>query len=73
MAPFGVHIKHAGKAYDVQLNTDLPPKAFKEAIYNVTGIPVDRMKVMVKGGMLKVRFSLKAEDEDEDAHWIETG
>ena len=54
MAPLAVHIKHAGKTHDVQLDTDLPPGAFKEAIYQVTGVPVDRMKVMVKGGVLKV-------------------
>ena len=57
MAPIAVHIKHAGKSYDVQLDIDLPPKAFKEGIYQVTGIPVDRMKVMIKGGMLKVSYS----------------
>ena len=57
MAPLAVHIKHAGKAYDVQLDPDLPPTAFKEAIYQVTGVPVDRMKVMVKGGILKVSFA----------------
>lgn len=55
MAPLAVHIKHAGKTYDVELNPDLPPGAFKDAIYQVTGVPPDRMKVMIKGGMLKVR------------------
>jgi len=53
MAPIAVQIKHAGKLYGVQLDQDLPPNAFKEAIYQVTGVPVDRMKVMVKGGVLK--------------------
>lgn len=53
MPPISVQIKHAGKVYDVQLDQDLPPNAFKEAIYQVTGVPVDRMKVMVKGGVLK--------------------
>ena len=55
MAPLPVHIKHAGKTYDLPLDPDLPPRAFKEAIYQITGVPLDRMKVMVKGGMLKVR------------------
>ncbi|RDB23339.1 Ubiquitin carboxyl-terminal hydrolase 6 [Hypsizygus marmoreus] len=50
MAPLPVQIKHAGKVYDVQLDPDLPPAVFKDAVYQVTGIPVDRMKVMVKGG-----------------------
>jgi ubiquitin carboxyl-terminal hydrolase 14 len=55
MAPLAVSIKHAGKTIPVQLDPELPPGAFKEAVYQVTGIPVDRMKVMVKGGVLKVR------------------
>ncbi|KAA1474156.1 cysteine proteinase [Dentipellis sp. KUC8613] len=53
MAPLQVHIKHAGKVHDLTLNPDLPGLAFKEDIYQKTGVPVDRMKVMVKGGMLK--------------------
>jgi hypothetical protein len=53
--PLAVHVKHAGKLYDVQLDTDQPPLAFKQAVYQLTGVPVDRMKVMIKGGVLKVR------------------
>jgi hypothetical protein len=53
MAPIPVQIKHAGKLYDIQLDQDLPPNAFKEAIYQLTGVPIDRMKIMVKGGVLK--------------------
>ncbi|KAF8637118.1 hypothetical protein AX17_003022 [Amanita inopinata Kibby_2008] len=53
MAPLKVNIKHAGKTFDVQLDPDLPATAFKDAIYHVTGVPVDRMKVMIKGGVLK--------------------
>lgn len=54
MAPLNVHIKHAGRVHDVQLDTDQPPTVFKNAIYQVTGVPPERMKVMVKGGILKV-------------------
>lgn len=54
MAPLNVHIKHAGRVHDVQLDIDQPPTAFKDAIYQVTGVSPERMKVMVKGGMLKV-------------------
>jgi ubiquitin carboxyl-terminal hydrolase 14 len=54
MAPLKVHVKHAGKKHDVDLNPDAPPLAFKEAVYQLTGVPIDRMKVMVKGGVLKV-------------------
>ncbi|KAI0076894.1 cysteine proteinase [Panus rudis PR-1116 ss-1] len=53
MAPLNVHIKHAGKVHDVQLDPELPPAVFKDAIYQVTGVPSERMKVMIKGGMLK--------------------
>ncbi|KAF5383880.1 hypothetical protein D9757_007411 [Collybiopsis confluens] len=54
MAPINISIKHAGKTYsDLPLDTSLPPGAFKETVYQTTGIPIDRMKIMVKGGMLK--------------------
>lgn len=58
MAPVAVHIKHAGKTHDITIDTDRPPIAFKENIYQKTGVPIDRMKVMVKGGILK-----------DDANW----
>ena len=54
MPPYNVKIKNAGKTYDVVLDTDRTPADFKEEIYQKTGIPTDRMKVMIKGGMLKV-------------------
>lgn len=54
MALLEVKVKHAGKVHDVQLDTGAPPAAFKDAIYQKTGVPPERMKVMIKGGMLKV-------------------
>jgi Ubiquitin family len=54
MAPLKVHIKHSGNKYDLELDPDQPPLAFKEAVYQSTGVPIDRMKIMVKGGVLKV-------------------
>jgi ubiquitin carboxyl-terminal hydrolase 14 len=65
-----VNVKHAGKTYPVEVDMSAPGSAFKEAIYQVTGVPtgellvhfkaseltIERMKVMVKGGMLKVRL-----------------
>jgi ubiquitin carboxyl-terminal hydrolase 14 len=48
-----VAIKHGGKVCDVVLDSSLPPSAFKQSIYEATGIPVERMKVMIKGGILK--------------------
>ncbi|KAG7087727.1 hypothetical protein E1B28_013673 [Marasmius oreades] len=53
MAPLAVNIKHSGKTHSVQLDPELPPKAFKEAVHQATGVPLDRMKIMVKGGVLK--------------------
>ena len=64
MAPIQVHIKHAGKTYDLPLDVDLPASAFKDAIYHATGVPPDRMKVMVKGGVLKVT------EATEKMYWV---
>lgn len=55
MAPLNVTIKHSGKTYSLQLDTSEPPITFKNAIYQATGVPVDRMKVMTKAGVLKVQ------------------
>lgn len=61
MPSLPVHIKHAGKIHDVELDTDQPPSAFKEAVFQKTAVPVDRMKVMVKGGVLKAsQFNLSS-------------
>lgn len=55
MAALKVNIKHGGKVIkDLPLDTSAPPAAFKQVVYEQTGIPLDRMKVMLKGGMLKV-------------------
>lgn len=54
MPTLSVTVKHAGKTYsDLPLNTELPGLAFKQTVYEKTGVPLDRMKVMVKGGILK--------------------
>ncbi|KAH7928034.1 cysteine proteinase [Leucogyrophana mollusca] len=53
MAPLTVHVKHAGKVLDVELDPNQPATVFKDAVYQVTGVPPDRMKVMIKGGVLK--------------------
>ncbi|KAF4568262.1 deubiquitinating enzyme [Pleurotus pulmonarius] len=53
MAPIPVHIKHAGKTHNVNLDVEQLPVVFKQSIYELTGVPVDRMKVMIKGGVLK--------------------
>jgi len=53
MASIPVTIKHSGKTYPLTLDATQPPRVFKEIIYQSTGVPVDRMKVMIKGGTLK--------------------
>ncbi|KAL5525365.1 UBP6 [Sanghuangporus sanghuang] len=54
MPALKVKVKHNGKVHDdILLRTDAPPAVFKQSIYERTGVPVDRMKVMVKGGMLR--------------------
>lgn len=54
MPSIPVAIKHAGKTHLLQLDMDAPATTFKNDIYQVTGVPPDRMKVMIKGGVLKV-------------------
>lgn len=54
MVPLAVHVKHAAKTHDLQLDPDQPATVFKEAVYQLTGVPPDRMKIMIKGGVLKV-------------------
>ncbi|BEI82925.1 hypothetical protein CcaverHIS002_0307930 [Cutaneotrichosporon cavernicola] len=44
-----VTIKHAGKSYPVDVDVAAPATAFKQSIYQLTGVPTDRMKVMIKG------------------------
>ncbi|CAD6583113.1 MAG: deubiquitinating enzyme [Tremellales sp. Tagirdzhanova-0007] len=46
-------VKHAGVTHSVQMDPKAPATTFKDSIYRVTGVPPDRMKVMVKGGILK--------------------
>ncbi|KDN47985.1 cysteine proteinase [Tilletiaria anomala UBC 951] len=48
-----VKVKHNGKLHELTLDLSQPASAFKAAIHTATGVPVDRQKVMVKGGLLK--------------------
>ncbi|KAI0270570.1 cysteine proteinase [Gloeopeniophorella convolvens] len=73
MAPLNVHIKHAGNKYDLVLDPEQPPSAFKEAVYRSTGVPVDRMKIMVKGGVLKDDSDWKKIGPKEDQTFMVIG
>lgn len=54
MSKLDVKLKHAGKVYDATVELDAPGLAFKEQIHQLTGVEPAKVKVVVKGGMLKV-------------------
>jgi len=39
---------------DVEIDTSQPPYVFKGQLFDLTGVPPERQKIMVKGGLLKV-------------------
>lgn len=47
---------------DVEIDTAQPPYVFKCQLYDLTGVPPERQKIMVKGGLLK-----------DDADWTNLG
>nr|XP_018265789.1 uncharacterized protein I303_02163 [Kwoniella dejecticola CBS 10117]OBR87947.1 hypothetical protein I303_02163 [Kwoniella dejecticola CBS 10117] len=44
-----INIKHSGKTHPVEVDPSKSVSTFKDAIYQITGVPTDRMKVMIKG------------------------
>ncbi|GFZ11753.1 ubiquitin carboxyl-terminal hydrolase [Actinidia rufa] len=46
----------------VEIDTIQPPYVFKCQLYDLTGVPSERQKIMVKGGLLK-----------DDADWLTLG
>lgn len=54
-----VKIKHAGKSYDATVDLDQPGLSFKQQIHQLTGVEPDKVKVVVKGGMLKDDADMK--------------
>ncbi|KAK4698484.1 ubiquitin carboxyl-terminal hydrolase 14, partial [Phenoliferia sp. Uapishka_3] len=59
MTTLPIKIKHAGKSYDVEVDTASTGLAFKEQIFQLTGVEVGKVKVVVKGGMLKDDADMK--------------
>ncbi|KAL8279698.1 hypothetical protein RQP46_008011 [Phenoliferia psychrophenolica] len=59
MSTIALKIKHAGKSYDLTVDTAASALAFKEQIFQLTGVDVAKVKVVVKGGMLKDDADLK--------------
>ena len=48
-----VSVKWGKEAHNVDVDTSLPGLVFKNQLYSLTGVPPERQKIMVKGGMLK--------------------
>lgn len=53
IATMKVQVKWQKDTYDVEIDTSQPPIMFKQQLFSLTGVPSDRQKIMVKGGMLK--------------------
>lgn len=48
-----VVVKHAGKRYEIELDTSGTGDVFKYQLYSLTGVEPERQKILVKGGQLK--------------------
>jgi ubiquitin carboxyl-terminal hydrolase 14 len=48
-----ISVKWGKEAHNVDVDTSLPGLVFKNQMYSLTGVPPERQKIMVKGGMLK--------------------
>lgn len=46
-------VKWNKNAYDVEVDTTQPASVFKFQMFSLTGVPPERQKIMVKGGLLK--------------------
>ncbi|KZO97578.1 cysteine proteinase [Calocera viscosa TUFC12733] len=53
MVSIPVTVKHGPTSHALMLDTTQPPLGFKGLISDVTGVPVDRMKVMLRGKVVK--------------------
>ncbi|KAI9353951.1 hypothetical protein BD770DRAFT_429086 [Pilaira anomala] len=54
MPKINVTVKWSGKKFEnMELDTDESAELFKTQIYSQTGVPPERQKIMVKGGILK--------------------
>ncbi|KAG1852530.1 hypothetical protein F4604DRAFT_1686633 [Suillus subluteus] len=51
MSPLAEHVKDGGKLIDF-LHQSLPPGMFEDAAYQVMDVPLERMKIMIKGSVL---------------------
>ena len=52
-----VNVKWNGKKFEnIELDVSEPALVFKTQLFALTNVDVDRQKIMIKGGMLKVTF-----------------
>lgn len=52
---FAVSVKWQKEVFsNVEIDTTQPPYVFKCQLFDLTGVPPERQKIMVKGGLLKV-------------------
>lgn len=50
-----VSVKWQKKVFEsIEIDTNQPPFVFKAQLYDLSGVPPERQKIMVKGGLLKV-------------------
>ena len=48
-----VTVKWKGKSFPMTLDTSESASTFKSQLFSLTGVPPEKQKIMVKGGMLK--------------------
>lgn len=53
MAAIPIIIKHQGKKYDVDLDTEATGETLKFQLFSLTNVEPDRQKILIKGGQLK--------------------
>ncbi|KAK3364428.1 hypothetical protein B0T25DRAFT_530153 [Lasiosphaeria hispida] len=48
-----VVVKHQGKKYDIEVDTESVGEVFKYQLFSLTGVEPERQKILLKGGQLK--------------------
>ena len=57
---FPVSVKWQKEVFPgIEIDTSQPPIVFKSQLDTLTGVPPERQKIMVKGGILKVYYVVK--------------
>ena len=64
-----VNVKHAGKTYPVEVDTSAPGSAFKESIYQTTGIPAGELQSF----WLQSRAKFRTNEGDGERRYAQGG